>query len=281
MALPRFLIVGAMKAGTTTLYRDLLTHPAIYFPIDKEPENLTDDRVLTDDGLAEYERLFREAGPKQICGEASTAYTKRPDVTGVPERALEVLGAELRIVYLVREPVSRTISHHAHAASQGEVDRDINRAVRECSMLIDYSRYAMQIEPWIDVFGSDRVKIVRFESYVKDRCGTVEMLCAFLGIEPRGDLVRVDEVFNKGTERSVNRGPFAVVQGSGLYQRVLRPLFPTGLRDRLRRGLLPQVDSPPPPPTVETRQYILDQVADDVARLGDLMELDGLVWEVG
>ena len=115
MTLPGFLVVGAMKAGTTSLYRDLPTNPSVFMPIDKEPNNLLSDDVRTPQGLDDYARHFQRAGADQLCGEASTAYTMLPRHTGVPERALEVLGPDCRIIYLVREPVARIVSHHQHA----------------------------------------------------------------------------------------------------------------------------------------------------------------------
>ena len=56
MTLPQFLIVGAMKAGTTSLFLDLGTHPAVFLPIDKEPNSLRRDDIFTpvipDNGFA-------------------------------------------------------------------------------------------------------------------------------------------------------------------------------------------------------------------------------------
>jgi hypothetical protein len=95
--LPDFLIIGAMKAGTTSLYRDLLTNPAVFFPADKEPGNLTDDRVLAEAGRREYELLFRGAVEGQICGEASTTYTKEPDLSGAATRTPVITGAKRRV----------------------------------------------------------------------------------------------------------------------------------------------------------------------------------------
>ncbi len=54
MRLSDFLIIGPQKAGTTTLYRDLLANPAIFLPIDKEPGNLREDGVLTVAGRSAY-----------------------------------------------------------------------------------------------------------------------------------------------------------------------------------------------------------------------------------
>ena len=88
MPLPDFLIIGAMKAGTTTLYRDLMTNPAIFFPSEKEKSHLLRDEVLTEAGRRDYEKLFRRARPGQVLGIAPTRYTNLPDCPGVPGRAL-------------------------------------------------------------------------------------------------------------------------------------------------------------------------------------------------
>jgi len=120
MTLPHFLIIGAMKSGTTTLYRDMLTHRRVFFSADKEPMNLVNDDVLTAEGRHAYESLFAGAGRDSVCGEASTAYTKLPVYPGVPRRALQLLGPELRLIYIMRHPIERLISHHHHQCVVGQ-----------------------------------------------------------------------------------------------------------------------------------------------------------------
>ena len=102
MRLPDFLIVGAQKAGTTSLYFDLLKNPAVFMPSDKELGNLLDDDVCTPPGRAAYAKRFRRARPDQLCGEATTSYTKLPDHPGVSDRARRVLRHAAR-----RNPPSR------------------------------------------------------------------------------------------------------------------------------------------------------------------------------
>ena len=108
---PDFLIVGAMKAGTTTLYHDLSEHPDIFLPVLKEPEVLTTLERL-DEMRAYYARLFRPARPGQLKGEASTAYTKRPNNEGVAEKARALCGDGLKIIYIRRDPVERIRSQY-------------------------------------------------------------------------------------------------------------------------------------------------------------------------
>lgn len=287
--LPDFLIIGAMKAGTTSLFRDLMTHLRVFFPLDKEPGNLCDDRVLTAQGRAEYAAHFRRARADQICGEASTAYTKLPVYTGAAERARALLGPGLRVIYLVREPVSRIVSQHYHEViiRDLEVEDDINVAVRRFPRYVAYSRYAMQAEPWIAALGRENVRIVVFERYVRDRKGTVADLERFLGLDPRPDLVETDRVFNAADSKPGHGGPFSWVPRLWVYRSLVRPLLSQEARDRVRRLLNRRPPPRPAPPTPETVAFVLDQLDEDLSRIARLVaEQDGRsdappLWDEG
>lgn len=281
MNLPRFLIIGAMKSGTTTLYRDLLPNPAVFMPLDKEPSNLNTDEVLTGPGLERYADLFASMRSDQIGGEASTSYTKIPTVSGVPARARRVLGADVRLIYVVREPVSRAISHHAHALTTGDTtERDINKDVRAKGKYLDYSRYAMQAEAWLDVFGPERLMLVRFETFVKDRKGTIEQISRFIGVPARPDLVKEDEVYNRTSERVRSVGIGGAIAESAAYKKLLRPIFSVEMRTRVRSMILPRADVKPIAPTAETIDWMLERLGPDTERLSGLMGAGGPVWDV-
>lgn len=279
MRLPDFLIIGAMKAGTTSLYRDLIANPAVFFSDDKEPGNLNHDDVLEPGGLAAYARHFERARPGQICGEASTTYSQRPQYSNIPQRALKVLGAGTRIIYVVREPVARIISQHMHAWTIGLRREQIDEAVRRRPRFIDFSRYAWQITPWIETFGREQVMIVRFESYVENRRETVTEISRFLGVEPRADLVKVDVAYNRSADKPVPKGLFAPLRHNVLYRRVLRPVLGPAAREKLRNALLPRAKDLPDPPSPETVRFILDELREDAERLRVIMGRDEPVWD--
>lgn len=280
MRLPDFLIIGAMKAGTTSLYRDLLTNPAVFMPPTKEPNTLCNDRVLTDPGRREYAELFKAARPDQICGEASTAYTKMPTYTGVPQRAHAVLGPQLKLIYLVRNPLQRTISHHHHAFSYGRAARSIDEAVRSDPAFIQYSCYAMQVEPWLATFSPDNLRIILFEEYIRDRPRTIESLSTFLGLEPRPDLVQSDKIFNRAEDRTARVGTVERLRRSAVYRRFLRHVLPFDLKDRIRAAVLPKAPPRPDPPTPDTIAIILNGVRDDAARLAAIMGRRAPLWDL-
>jgi hypothetical protein len=277
LALPDFLIIGAMKAGTTSLYLDLSQHPAIFFPTLKEQGNLAHDEVLTDAGRASYASLYRRSGPDQLAGDASTDYTKLPDIAGVAPRAQQVLGATTRIVYLVREPVSRAVSHHHHLVARRSAPANFEAALETVGALVDYGCYGRQIEPWIDAFGRDAVLVARLEDYAADRQATVDAVLRHLGL-PAVTLVRHD-VGNRSVVDPAAHGGSARVRDNRAYRRLVRPFLPEAARRRMRRALLPAPPPRPDPPSLATVQALVARFEADEQRLRSLIGAPAPLWD--
>ncbi|MAY73682.1 MAG: hypothetical protein CMJ31_02980 [Phycisphaerae bacterium] len=279
MRLPDFLIIGGMKCGSTTLYRDLMTHPDVFFPIDKEPESLGSDHVLTEEGRAAYGALFAKAADHQLCAEASTGYTKLPDITGAARRARELIGADLRAIYVVREPVARIVSHHHHARSGGaDMPDDLLAALDSSPELLNYTRYATQVAPWIEAFGADAIRIVRFEDYTKARAETAAELSRFIGIDPKPELVQEDRVYNKSEAKPVVTGRWRLIQGNAVYRAVVRPLMSQAVRDRVRALILPKSKSERARVSADIIHRVYDALEGDLEALAGIMGSDGPVW---
>jgi hypothetical protein len=109
---PDFLIIGSAKSGTTTLYECLQRHPNIFLPALKEPQFFSKNSVF-EQGAAWYKALFAQAEDSQICGEASTTYTRWPHTPDVPRRIMNLL-PNPKFIYLMRNPVERAYSHYCH-----------------------------------------------------------------------------------------------------------------------------------------------------------------------
>lgn len=271
-----------MKAGTTTLYRDLLTHPRVYFPQDKEPGNLLSDDVLEGAGRAAYEALFADAAADQLCAEASTAYMKRPTHEGVAERAAELLGPELRAIAILREPVDRLISQHRHELTAGEIDEeDLGRAVERYPHLLDYSRYAMQLEPWIGALGRDHVLVLKMEDHAADRAASTARAQVFLGLDPKPELVRTEAVYNRGDDKPMMTGPWRAIQQSAIYQKTVRPLIGVEMRQKLREALLPKARADRAAADGELVTSLRERLKPDAARLAELLGDDAPRWPAG
>jgi len=239
--LPGLLIIGGMKCGSTTLYRDLGTSPSIFFPLDKEPGNLTRDDVLTEGGLRAYASMFDNARPGQICAEASTNYTKRPTFEGVAERAHRVLGSDLKLIYIIRNPRERISSHINHALANGEfTPAPQDQLIAAHPELLQYTAYAHQIEPWLDRFGTGNIRVVRFDDYTSNRRERCVQLWEWMGAEPNPDAIDEQRAFNASSSKPVAKGPFGWVPRNPVYRRVVRPMLSNAARDRVRHALLPK-----------------------------------------
>src|SRR5947209_2632070 len=123
--LPTFLIIGAMKSGTTALYHALRQHPDIWMSPEKEPHFFAfedqeipyagpRDRYILESmtvrDIAAYRRLFEPGAAKAAAGEASVMYLYLPHV---PPRVKERVPTA-RLIALLRNPVDRAYSSYMH-----------------------------------------------------------------------------------------------------------------------------------------------------------------------
>jgi len=268
--LPRFLVIGAMKAGTTTLYEDLRKHPSIFLP-EKELGSLNSDDALTLGGRARYGARFGDGHDKQICGEVSATYAKLPDLPGVVDRASRVLGDRFKVLYLVRDPVDRVVSHHHHELSRGRLTDTVDTAVRTLPRLIDYTRYGMQIAPWVGLVGADRVRVVQFEKYVADRAQVLDSVFSFLGVSPLGGTFEcLDEVHNPSEGGRVAVGRVGRLARSTAYRRVVRPFLPERLRRFGGQAMLSTGAPRPDRPAASTVDLIIEETEPELRAVSAL-----------
>lgn len=279
---PDFLVIGGMKCGSTTLYHDLAAQPNVFLA-EKELDLLSASSFSVERARSIYRSAFAAKRPHQMGGDISTTYAKLPDYPDVAERARETLGADIKIVYVVREPVGRIISQHHHMHSwrgDGHMSADIDACVREHASLVNYSRYAMQLAPWRSLFGDDAIHVILFEEFVSDRAGTLRSLAKFLEFRPLVSAVDDQSIANRSDGKPVLNRFWMTVYRHPAYQQALRRLIPTSLRSELRRILLPKAPPRPAAPSLETVELILSQVADDERRLRQLMGRSQPLWDL-
>jgi len=165
--LVNLFVVGAMKSGSTTLHDYLAEHPEIFMSPEKEPGFFVPE-LWRSRGAGEYEALFSNARDEKYLGESSTHYTKLPSYSGVAER-IHQYNPRARILYIMRHPVKRTVSHYLHNRrdlSGYAENRPMLKAIAQDAMYSAYSNYALQIGPYYDLFGRDQVFVVLFEEMV-------------------------------------------------------------------------------------------------------------------
>lgn len=268
--LPRFLVIGAMKAGTTTMYEDLRAHPWIFLP-EKELGSLNSRDINSAGGRARYSGLFSHATPGQVCGEVSATYAKLPESSGVVDRAATLLGNDCRILYLVRDPVDRIVSHHHHELSHGAThEASINVAVRSIPRLIDYTRYGTQIQPWVNLVGADHVRIIQFEHYMNDRAGTLDSILDFLKVPLGTTTADLSSAHNVSAGLRIATRRAGHITRSAGYRRLVRPWLPNSARRLGRRLLLPTAPPRPSPPSPQTVDFITGQIEPELRILAHL-----------
>ena len=182
--LPNFLIIGAMKSGTTSLYDDLKTSSQFYLPDNKEPAILVKAKNK-EEALKQYRLHFKDSERDSIRGEASTYYTMQPLFPDVSKFAKDVIGSDLKLVVILRNPIDRIISHVCHDYSVGRLNhRNIDRAIQNDNRYVSFSNYAQQLKPWIDSFGQERLFCISFKDYVDNRLEASRSVAAFLDVDP-------------------------------------------------------------------------------------------------
>ncbi len=263
--LPTFLIVGAMKAGTTSLYHYLRGHPQVFMPDLKEPM-FFDERHNWARGIDWYKGLFRGAAARHAAlGEASTSYTKYPTVRGVPERIASVL-PEARLIYVLRHPIERMRSHYLYALSRGKEHRPIERAFAEDPSYLDISRYAMQLEQYLPHIPLERFLFVDSRDLSERRLETLRAVFGFIGVDETWITPIVDREFFRSSDRRMKPTLTERVRRVPALGAVARRA-PRGLRALARRLPAERLDVERGRISDGLRARLEDELRDDVARL--------------
>ncbi len=235
MTLPDFVIIGAMKCGTSSLHAQLAAQPQFFMSEPKEPNFFSNDEIYAK-GEAWYRGLFAKAPKGAIKGESSTHYAKLPTYPKTIER-LAALIPDAKFVYVMRDPVERLVSHYIHEWTQGVITCGIDDALEKHPELIAYGRYAYQLQPWIDRFGKNRILPVNFEKMTAEPEAELRRIASFLGAE--GDVKWRDDLDaqNVSAER-IRKFPFyELIVDNPVATALRRTLVPRSLRDRVKSNL--------------------------------------------
>ena len=162
--LPDFIIIGAAKSGTTSLFNWLSQQPEV-----AAPKNEGARLLLVGAGLAQRHgvdsALFAHAAGK-VCGEASTSYTElRHAETAAARMAATV--PDIKLIYALRDPVERLRSHFRHEVQHGRERGTLATAVAEPdNEYVGSSLYFTCLQPYVRLFARDQICVVRFEDLV-------------------------------------------------------------------------------------------------------------------
>mgnify|MGYP001422091871 CR=1 FL=1 len=197
-ALPNLIIIGAMKCGTTSLHHYLKLHPSIGMSVQKEL-HFFQGAASWERGQDWYRSCFDPTKP--VRGESSPGYSNFPRIGGVPERMHAVI-PDAKLIYLVRDPVKRTLSHYRHMVAERGEERTLREVLADPAE--PYTRrscYHFQLEQYLPFYDLGKILVVQQEALLLDRVRTMANIFEWLGVDPAFSSIR----FRYRRHRSVRK----------------------------------------------------------------------------
>jgi hypothetical protein len=269
-ALPNLIVIGGLKCGTTSLHHYLNLHPQVAMSRPKEL-NFFVEELNWPLGADWYTGHFSPSAP--VRGETSPHYTNRPRFEGVAERMRSLLSDDARLIYMVRHPIDRALSHYLHNVGGGYEQRPLEEALGdERSAYVQRSRYFFQLEPYLAKFAADRILVISREELGREREGTMRATFEFAGVDHEFSSPEFEREWETGSAK-----------GSGGFRLMDRAVRLPGLRaldrnfDRLPERLRWLVErlvhdpgsgeAPKPEVPAQLRERLVAGLRDDVERL--------------
>lgn len=197
---PNALIIGAGKAGSTSLHRYLDAHPAIYGSETKEVMYFTRHYGKGPDW---YITHFPEQDGVEIYFESTPQYSFCDEFPAVAQRVHD-LNPEMKLIYIIRHPIERIISHfnHWHRTQSDEYAdlEDVLATPEKRSIFVNRTRYFHQIQAYQALFPDRQIHVVFLEDIQSDFTRTLDGVFDFLGVDQAADSIE-STVHNKGATR--------------------------------------------------------------------------------
>lgn len=295
MGRPDFLIPGASKAGTTSLYYYLKEHDRIYLPGTKGL-HFFDRDVNYSKGIEHYESEFGDVPDGTLAGEISPPYFYHGKVwdetaeymwrpNDDPPLRIRDAYPDIKLIFSLRNPATRAYSQYWKNYRQGYERVSFGEALREeiegermpeesAFCWIYSNEYTTHIGHWLDLFDSDQMMFLIFEEWVNNPDDALNDICSFLGIESKQDWLSTDERMNTGgTPRFafMNRFYQDYLKRT-MVGRVLRDTGITDVVDALNSSEgYPEMGS-------DEKALVRDVFLEDIRELEDMIDQDLNVW---
>lgn len=291
MTMPNFLIIGAQKAGTTSLYYYLRQHPQIYMSQEKEAhffsyenEDLNfreSSRNLTIPitNIENYRKLFQEVSSEIAIGEASPSYLYIPKAV---ERIQNYV-PDAKLIAILRNPTDRAYSNFLHCVQDGrEQLTDFEQALRVEKARISDNWGAMwhyvqkgfyytQLKRFFDRFNPNQIRVYLYEDLQTSPINLVQDIFQFLGV----DKEFVPDVSSKHNISGIPKNKTLQVLMTGLtpISARLKPFLPAKLRQSIKKQILVK-----PELSLEVRRQLIQVYQEDILKLQDLIQRDLSKW---
>lgn len=282
-----FFIVGAPKAGTTSLYHYLSEHPQVEMSSQKEPDYFS-DKAINEQGmyytknrvnsLAKYESLFVQK-ESVVYGEASVSYLFYENV---PED-IKKYNPNAKIIIMLRNPIERAFSHYLMDYRLGLISDSFENVLAKKSkhknahlfyqQYIEVSKYSKQIQRYLDFFEKDSILFIDYEDLKINVSKTVDQVYNFLHIstEFAADINTKHNTFTMPKNKVIR-----LIYSFVFLRKILTFLFPIYLVKNIR-VLLFKSDKKPEL-LKETRSLLKRIFNDDIKNLEEVLSKDYSKW---
>lgn len=247
---PNFFILGAAKAGTTTLHRYLTHHPRIFLSDIKEPQFFCNEKLYAKGFDFYLDTFFRGSDAYPVRGEATPHYIYYRKVA--QRLASELSRENLRFVVILRDPVARAYSLYWNMVAEGLeklsfeealliegqrlADSTLEYAGSVSFHYVDSGMYAKQINAYLEYFSREQFHFVLFEEFQEEPFRALNRICKFLGVEEFQALPQVGIRNSSALPRFVKLHQF--LRGEGAIKNAMGKIIPTRFKYRIVSSLL-------------------------------------------
>lgn len=300
MNLPNFLIIGAPKSGTSSLYHYLGQHPEIYMSPVKEPHFFALDRPIANyQGIGDRERmstaisnwedyqaLFAEVKAETAIGEASTTYLGSSQA---PEKIKATLPG-VKLIAIIRNPADAAYASFLHLLRDGDeyitdfgkaLDQEEKRIAQGWESLWHYrtrNYYYQQFKRYFDLFSLEQIKVYLYEDFKVRNQEIVTEIFDFLDVDSSfiPDYSAQHNVSAKPQNLTLNRLMSKPNPWKSTFNFFIPPSIRNQLKEKIRTWNFNDFQKPEYNP--EIRQVLLQGYRSDILRLQDLIDRDLSIW---
>ncbi|MGB3510838.1 MAG: sulfotransferase [Microcoleaceae cyanobacterium] len=301
MIMPNFLLIGAAKGGTSSMYLYLDRHPEIYMSPIKEPnffayEGWQPDycgpgdadaptNQLSVTNLKDYQALFEGVNTEKAIGEASTHYLYTPET---PERIKHYI-PDAKLIAILRQPVERAYSFYLHLRRKGReplsnflqaLQEEEKRKTNHWAPTWRYKEfgfYSVQLQRYFDRFDRDRIKIYLYEDWQTKPVEVIQDIFRFLGVDDTF-VPDMSTRYNTTTQIPKNQSLYNLITKQSVIKDVLRSIIPAKIRQPMAAKVYRKNLEPPKSLAPEIRQQLIPIFKEDILKLQDLIQRDLSHW---
>jgi len=302
LKLPNFLIVGAAKSGTTSLYYYLKQHPEIYMSDFKEPQFFSfygiqkriflknifpnlENKFIRD--WKSYLLLFQNNNDFKVIGEASTSYLFNYQRVIKNLNEYLPMWKKLKIVIIIRNPIDACFSHYSMYRMRGDeplvfekaLEAEKERVSKKYITLAHSIRFFFyhQVKAYLDNF--DHVKIYLYDDLKKDALGLTKDMYGFLGVDPSF----VPDISIRFNVSGIPKNKFIhkFLKEPNILKSVVKPIIKTLVPKEERRKIIEKIkmkNLQKPQMKPETHEYLKNLYREDILKLQDLIKRDLSSW---